>query len=253
MKYKIVIPARFGSSRLLGKPLLEICGQPMIWHTYQRALETNIGNENIIIATDHEGTFDIAKSFGANVLMTSSNHESGTSRLAEVAQIMNWDDDEIIVNLQGDEPLLDSQLITLVAQSLYDNSDAGIATLACKMKTQEEVLNPNQVKVICDINGKAIYFSRSPIPFAREGFSESLLSSPQSPWQRHIGMYSYRVKTLFQYQKWPVSIFEELEKLEQLRAIYNNVKIQVSTIDKAPKHGVDTLEDLEAVRKLMAQ
>ncbi|WP_299497040.1 3-deoxy-manno-octulosonate cytidylyltransferase [uncultured Shewanella sp.] len=253
MQYKIVIPARFASTRLPGKPLMKIAGKPMIWHTYQRALETLIGNKNIIIATDHAETGHIASDFGANVVMTSSEHESGTSRLAEVARRLSWDENTIVVNLQGDEPLLEPELIELTAKTLSDHPKAGMATLGCQIKQQEDLLNPNCVKVVCDRNGKAIYFSRSAIPFARDGFEQAHFNTPSNPWRRHIGMYAYRVSALYQYQSWPSSVLEELEKLEQLRAIFNDVHIQVALIDKAPRHGVDTFDDLEKVRSIVTQ
>lgn len=253
MQFKIVIPARFGSSRLLGKPLMDICGKPMLWHTYHRALETNIGNNNIVIATDHQQTFDVMNGFGANVVMTSERHESGTSRLAEVADLMRWNNDEVIVNLQGDEPLLDSYFITLIAQSLYEDSRAGIATLGCKISCKSDLMNPNIVKVVSNINGRALYFSRSPIPFSRSGFSEEILKSSDSPWFRHIGLYAYRVKTLYQYQSLPISPIEDLEKLEQLRALYNDIHIKVTAVTEGPRHGVDTIEDLELVRNIISK
>ncbi|WP_299008266.1 3-deoxy-manno-octulosonate cytidylyltransferase [uncultured Shewanella sp.] len=251
MQYKIVIPARFASTRLPGKPLMKIAGKPMIWHTYQRAMETLIGNKNIVIATDHTETGQIATDFGANVVMTSSEHESGTSRLAEVARRLNWAEDTIVVNLQGDEPLLEPELIELTAKTLANHPKAGMATLGCQIKHQEDLLNPNCVKVVCDRNGKAIYFSRSAIPFARDGFEQADFNTPSNPWLRHIGMYAYRVSALYQYQSWPSSTLEELEKLEQLRAIFNDVHIQVALIDKAPRHGVDTYDDLEKVRSIV--
>ncbi|NRD72380.1 3-deoxy-manno-octulosonate cytidylyltransferase [Shewanella sp. VB17] len=253
MKYKIVIPARFSSTRLPGKSLIDILGHPMIWHTYQRALETGINANDIVIATDHQETMDIAKAFGAQVVMTRTDHESGTSRIAEVAEILNWSGDTIIVNLQGDEPLLDSKYIELAAQTLADNPHAGIATLGSKIMVSEDLNNPNCVKVVCDYSGKAIYFSRSAIPFARDGFELASFECPSNPWLRHIGMYAYRVETLFAYQQWPCSVLESLEKLEQLRAIYNNAHIQVACVDKAPSHGVDNLDDLIRVRNIMAQ
>lgn len=253
MKYKIVIPARFASTRLPGKSLKNIAGHPMIWHTYQRALETGIDNLDIVIATDHQETMDTAKAFGAEVVMTRPDHESGTSRIAEVAQLMGWSGDTIIVNLQGDEPLLDPKLIELTAQTLIDFPHAGMATLGCKITDPEELKDPNCVKVVCDHNNKAVYFSRSAIPFARDGFELASFDSPTNPWLRHIGMYAYRVDTLYAYQKWPCSVLETLEKLEQLRAIYNNAHIQVACVNKAPGHGVDTMDDLIRVREIMAQ
>lgn len=248
MKYKIVIPARFGSSRLPGKPLLDIGGEPMIWHVYQRALETDIGAENIVIATDHEEILKTCVAFGAQAVMTSKDHESGTDRLAEVAAILDWQDDEIIVNLQGDEPLIPPEIIELTAKTLANSDLAGMATLGCRLDDQEQLLDPNCVKLVRDKTNKALYFSRAPIPFARDGISQALFNSSDSPWLRHIGMYAYRVKTLRQLSQLAVVALEEIEKLEQLRALWHGIDIQVARINQAPGHGVDTQADLERVR-----
>jgi len=253
MDYKVVIPSRFGSSRLPGKPMLDIAGKPMVWHVYQRALETQIGPENIVIATDHEDIFNAAKAFGAQVVMTREDHESGTDRLAEVAEIMDWHDDVVVVNLQGDEPLIEPSLIQFTAEVLFQAPLAGMATLACQLKSQDEVYDPNCVKVVSDRFGKAMYFSRAPIPFAREGMDESLLQSDNTPWLRHIGMYAYKVKTLKLLSALEVSVVEDLEKLEQLRALWNGIHIQVTSIATAPGHGVDTQEDLERVRNIISK
>lgn len=251
MKYKIVIPARFGSSRLPGKPLLDIEGKPMIWHVYQRALETNIGADNIVIATDDKRIFNVAQEFGAHVVMTKADHESGTDRLAEVAEILAWGSDDIIVNLQGDEPLIPPSLIELTAKTLADNDQAGMATLACKIDDEAQICDPNCVKLVCDANNKAMYFSRAAIPFARDGIDKSLLASANNPWLRHIGMYAYRVSTLVALNTLEPVLFEQLEKLEQLRALWHGIQIQVACISEAPGHGVDTAEDLERVRELI--
>jgi len=250
VKFKIVIPARFGSSRLPGKPLLDIAGQPMIWHVYQRALETNIGNDNIVIATDNTDIEGIAKDFGANVVMTAVEHESGTDRLAEVVTKLGWADDDIIVNLQGDEPLISPDLITLTAKTLAD-SHAGMSTLACKLDDEAQLHDVNCVKLVCDNNNRAMYFSRAAIPFARDGVDAALFNSADSPWLRHIGMYAYRVATLKQLSSLPVIQLEALEKLEQLRALWHGIAIQVACIEEAPGHGVDTLVDLNRVREII--
>ena len=253
MNYKIVIPSRFGSSRLPGKPLKDIAGKPMVWHVYQRALETKIGADNIVVATDHQGIFDVCSKVGMQVVMTREDHESGTDRLAEVAGEMNWADDEIVVNLQGDEPLIPPALIEFTAQTLIDAPQAGMATLGCPITTEQEVRDPNCVKLVADATGRAMYFSRAAIPFARDGFDANLFAnSPRAPWLRHIGMYAYRVNTLKQLSQLPVAQVEDLEKLEQLRALWNGIQIQVAAIESAPGHGVDTPEDLERVRKLIS-
>lgn len=251
MDFKIVIPARYGSSRLPGKPLMDINGKPMIWHTYQRAIETGINPDNIVIATDNQEIYEVMQGFNAHVVMTDVNHESGTDRLAEVAEKLGWADDTVVVNVQGDEPLLPHELITQTAQAMTTGGNVGMATLACPMTSEQEVLDKNCVKVVCNQNGKALYFSRAPIPFCRDGFQAELLSADGGPWNRHIGMYAYTVSTLKALNKAPVAQIESLEKLEQLRAMWLGIEIQVRIISKAPGHGVDTLEDLERVREIV--
>ncbi len=183
--------------------------------------------------------------------MTREDHESGTDRLAEVAEKMQWTDETVVVNLQGDEPLIPPELIDLTAASLIRAESAGMSTLACRLQDEAEVKDPNCVKLVCDSSGKAMYFSRAVIPFARDGIDADLIASPTSPWLRHIGMYAYRVNTLKQLSQLPVAEVEGLEKLEQLRALWNGIQIQVAVIDKAPGHGIDTPADLERVRKIM--
>jgi len=253
MNYKVVIPSRFGSSRLPGKPLLDINGKPMVWHVYQRALETNIGAQNIVVATDHQGIFDVCNEFGIQVVMTREDHESGTDRLAEVAETMGWADDELVVNLQGDEPLIPPALIALTAKTLSDSPLAGMATLGCPINDEADIHDANSVKLVADYSGRALYFSRAAIPFARDGFEASAIQGVNSPWLRHIGMYAYRVATLKQLTVLPVAVIEGLEKLEQLRALWNGIHIQVAAIESAPGHGVDTQADLERVRQLMSE
>lgn len=247
INYKIVIPARYGSSRLPGKPLLDIAGKPMVWHVYQRALETNIGEENIFIATDDERILHACTDLGMRAVMTQKEHESGTDRLAEVASFFNWHDDTIVVNLQGDEPLIPASIVSFTAQTLATAPDAGMATLGCPITSFDDVQNPNCVKLVRSNTGKALYFSRAPIPFARDGF---VMPEKDSPWLRHIGMYAYTVQTLRTLSTLPVSQLENIEKLEQLRALQYGIDIQVAKIDSAPAHGVDTEADLQRVREL---
>ncbi len=253
MGYKIVIPSRFGSSRLPGKPLMDINGKPMVWHVYQRALETNIGANNIVVATDHQGIFDVCTEFAIQVVMTSDDHESGTDRLAEVAELMNWSDDVVVVNLQGDEPLIPPALIEFTAKTLSDSPLAGMATLGCSINAESDIHDANCVKLVADHSGKAMYFSRAAIPFARDGFEAGVMQGPKSPWLRHIGMYAYRVVALKQIAAMPMAVIEGLEKLEQLRALWNGVHIQVAAIESAPGHGIDTQADLERVREIMSE
>lgn len=248
-RYKIVIPARYSSSRLPGKPLLDIAGKPMIQHTWERACETQVDNADIYIATDDERVFDAVIGFGGNAVMTSSEHPSGTDRLAEVALGLQWDENDIIVNVQGDEPLIEPEYIELAAQSLLQNSALDIATLATPIYEIGQLIDPNTVKVVCDITGKALYFSRATIPFDRDNMGfDDLDIKPL----RHIGLYAYRVSSLLSMSRSPSADIENLECLEQLRALYQGMAVHVTTVSASPAPGVDTAEDLEKVRALFA-
>jgi 3-deoxy-manno-octulosonate cytidylyltransferase (CMP-KDO synthetase) len=252
MSFKIIIPARFGSSRLPGKPLLTINDRPMILHVYQQALLTGIGAENIVIATDNDEIYRVATDFGAQVVMTEKGHESGTDRLAEVVAKLNWNDADIVVNVQGDEPMIPTALIVQTAQLLEGDLSAGISTLGCPIHNLQDALNPNVVKIVCDQNMHAMYFSRAAIPFDRDGeieLSKDKAAIINTPYLRHIGMYGYRVETLKQITSLPMAAIEKIEKLEQLRALYHGIKIRVGVLEHTPVHGVDTKEDLERVRR----
>ena len=222
----------------------------MIWHVYQRALETGLAKENIVIATDHPEIEAVCKAFDAQVVMTCESHESGTDRLAEVALALGWSKDDIVVNLQGDEPLVPQEYISLVANAVAE-SGMGMATLGCDITSVAELSDPNCVKLVADTKGKALYFSRATIPFVRDGVSDEVITSHQV-FQRHIGMYAYRVDTLLTLAELTPVALEELEKLEQLRALFNGIDIHVTRVAERPAHGVDTLEDLERVRQLIA-
>lgn len=249
MPYTVVIPSRYGSTRLPGKPLLDIAGKPMVQRVWEQACESRAAR--VVIATDDERIFTAAREFGAEVCMTSTDHPSGTDRLQQVATELQLADDHIVVNVQGDEPVIPPAVIDQVAQNLKRNSEAGIATLCDPVTSVEELLNPNVVKVVYDLDGLALYFSRAPIPWPREQFAESQDSLPAvNVWNRHIGIYGYRTGFLHRYVTWPPAALEQLEQLEQLRALYNGVKIHVArAIEKVPT-GVDTEDDLVAVRKL---
>jgi 3-deoxy-manno-octulosonate cytidylyltransferase (CMP-KDO synthetase) len=255
MKTHIVIPARFNSSRLPGKPLLEINGRSMIFHVYQVALAAKA--DTICVATDDERVYDEVNSFGGSVIMTDINHQSGTDRLAEVASILKFDDDDIVINLQGDEPLLPSYMVDLLSQELHSRLGADIATLACQITSIRSTFNPNIVKVVCDDFGKALYFSRAPIPWNRETFQSSYEGLPvqneenADGYLRHIGLYAYKVDVVKKLSIAPVAMLERLESLEQLRALTLGLSIYVKTVDGAPPHGVDTHEDYERVKKIM--
>ena len=250
MSFTVIIPARYASSRLPRKPLADIAGKPMIQHVWEKAQQA--GANRVIIATDHEEIEQVAKTFSAEVCMTSTEHNSGTERLAEVIEKMAIADDEIIVNVQGDEPLIPPVIIQQVAQNLAENQ-VNMATLAVKLETKEELFNPNCVKVVTDQKGMALYFSRAAIPFARDHFADcnDAFVASQS-YLRHIGIYAYRAKFVNQYICWQPTVLEKLESLEQLRALWYGEKIHVELAKEAPQVGVDTLEDLERVRQILS-
>jgi 3-deoxy-manno-octulosonate cytidylyltransferase (CMP-KDO synthetase) len=246
--FRAVIPARYASTRLPGKPLRSIAGKPMIQHVYERARSS--GAAEVWVATD-EGRIEAAcRAFGAPVALTSESHVSGTDRIAELATRSGWGPEDIVVNVQGDEPLLPAALIDQVADLLAGRPDAGIATLATQILSSDEFLDPNVVKVVIDAGGAALYFSRAPIPWSRDGgpgnrpgFEDAL---------RHLGLYAYRVKVLQHLSKLPPSALEKVEKLEQLRALEQGVKIVVAVAAEVPPQGVDTEEDLARVERLMS-
>ena len=250
MSFSVVIPARYASTRLPGKPLLDIAGKPMIQHVYERALTSSA--ERVIIATDDQRIFDAASAFGAEVCMTSPQHESGTDRLQEVAAKMNFSDDYIVVNVQGDEPLIPAKVIDQVAINLSNNSHAGIATLIESIADIETVLDSNAVKVTIDKEGNVLYFSRAPIPWCRDEWSiNSEIKLPAGiDFYRHIGIYSYRVNLLHQFVAWPMSMLEKFEKLEQLRAMENGIRIHAEQAIELIPSGIDTEADLLKIRKL---
>lgn len=250
--FKVVIPARYGSTRLPGKPLLDIAGKPMIVHVCQRALEADA--EQVVVATDDQRIFDAVGALGLQAVMTDGNHQSGTERIAEVARILGWRDEDIVVNLQGDEPLIPPAYIRDAAQALAGQTRAGIATLAAKIADADEIFNPNAVKVVLDKAGYALYFSRAPIPWNRATFPDNHDPAvSQLPHLRHIGMYAYTVGFLQRYCSWPASPLESVEALEQLRILWHGEKIRVEIVDKTPEAGVDTEEDLRRVAQRLSQ
>lgn len=243
MSYKVVIPARYESERLPGKPLLEIEGKPMLQLTWEKACGSSA--EQVIIATDDARVAEAATKFGANCVMTSRSHRSGTERLHEVALLRNWSAETVVVNVQGDEPLIPFDAIDLVANNLLANPRAGIATLCEKIVREQEHSDPNAVKVVFSRDGFAHYFSRACIPHTGA-------SNPPDRY-RHIGIYAYRVEILDQFVSWPVSDLEATENLEQLRALNNGVRIHVDRWEEPMPAGVDTPEDLEALRQLLSE
>lgn len=249
-EYKIVIPARYGSSRLPGKPLIALAGKPMVQHVYERAIATGV--KEVVIATDDQRIFDAALEFGADVVMTRLDHENGTERIAEVAKLRGWQDDDVVVNLQGDEPLIPQKLIELTAQGLLNNPQAGISSLCAPVTSAHDAFDPNVVKAVLDNNGFALYFSRASIPWDRDLYKQGLSAvTQQSAVYRHIGMYGYRVSFLKQYEDMDITPLERAESLEQLRALCYGIKIHMSVIDEPPGHGVDTPEDAIRVEELL--
>lgn len=249
MSFKIVIPARYASSRLPGKPLLDIAGKPMIQHVYERAKESSASE--VIIATDDQRIERVASGFGADVCMTDTNHPSGTDRLAEVASLRGFADDDIIINVQGDEPCLPASLINQVARDLEQHPGADMATLYCQIEQEKHVFDPNVVKVVMDGQGYALYFSRAPIPWMRDHFNKESTLPPELPHYRHIGLYGYRASFLKHYSELTPCILEQEESLEQLRALFHGKKIHLTAATISSGHGVDTEEDLIAVRELL--
>ena len=245
--FKVVIPARYASQRLPGKPLLDIAGKPMIRHVYDRACES--GAEEVVIATDDARIEAAAGQFTDRVCMTSSEHTSGTDRIAEVVRILQWPDDTVVVNLQGDEPLMPPALLSQVAETLESHAESDMATLAVPLTDPDQLFDTNAVKVVADRNGYALYFSRATIPWKRDLFEPGV--AVQTPWlegvYRHLGIYAYRAGFLGGYAGLPVSPIERMESLEQLRVLWNGGRIAVDVAALTPPAGVDTAEDLARV------
>jgi 3-deoxy-manno-octulosonate cytidylyltransferase (CMP-KDO synthetase) len=247
MSFSIIIPARYASTRLPGKPLVDIAGKTMIQRVYEQAKKSDASR--VIIATDDQRIADVAVLFGAEVAMTAADHESGTDRLQEVVSQFEFSDQHIVVNVQGDEPLIPPAVINQVAADLANNETAGIATLVEEIDNIDAVFNPNVVKVTIDQFGRALYFSRAPIPWARGNFdSDKPALAAATNYYRHIGIYAYRVSLLNQFVRWPASSLELTEKLEQLRALENGVTIMANIACETMPAGIDTQQDLEALR-----
>ncbi|MCG6966722.1 MAG: 3-deoxy-manno-octulosonate cytidylyltransferase [Chromatiaceae bacterium] len=250
--FKVVIPARYGSQRLPGKPLLEIAGKPMIQHVFERACES--GAHEVVIATDDARIQSAVGRFTDQVCMTSSAHNSGTDRIAEVVSQLRWPEHTLVVNLQGDEPLMPPELVSQVAATLEGHPEAGMATLAVPLTEAEQLFDANVVKVVVDRNGYALYFSRATIPWKRDLFVAD--AEPQPAWieglHRHLGIYAYRAGFLVGYARLPVSPIERMESLEQLRVLWNGGRIAVDVAASAPPAGVDTAEDLIRVTAALA-
>jgi 3-deoxy-manno-octulosonate cytidylyltransferase (CMP-KDO synthetase) len=252
MSFTVIIPARYGSTRLPGKPLLEIAGKPMIQRVWEQAC--NSSATDVVIATDDDRIVQASDAFGARVLLTSAQHAQGTDRLEEVATVLQLAPDHVVVNVQGDEPLIPPALIDQVAENLRTNVTASIATLCEPIVDLSELLNPNAVKVVFDESGLALYFSRAAIPWPREEFATASTEMPTScNWYRHIGIYAYRTAFLHEYVTWEPASLEVSEQLEQLRALYHGERIHVDRAVQSVPGGVDTEQDLEAVRAYFEQ
>ena len=249
--FHVAIPARHGSTRLPGKMLAQIQGKPMLQWVYERALAA--GASDVSIATDDEGILAAARGFGAAARMTSAAHASGTDRLAELAAIERWPDSDIVVNVQGDEPLIPPAVIRQVADLLESDPEAAIATLATPVESLAEFLDPNAVKVVADSKGRALYFSRAPMPWNRDGAPAGLSSQRMfAGARRHVGIYAYRVGALHRLAALPPTPLEKTERLEQLRALENGLVIRVGDAAEKPGPDVNTAEDLQRVAGLLA-
>jgi len=253
MSFIVVIPARFESSRLPGKVLADINGKPMIQWVVEKAEQS--GASQIIVATDNDEVAKVVTGFGGEVCKTRADHQSGTERLAEVMEIYDFDNDQVIVNVQGDEPFIPAENITQVARNLANQQrtnqqQARMATLAVHIHDVEEAFNPNAVKVLTDKDGYAMYFSRSTIPYDRARFlNEDSIASIGNFYLRHIGIYAYRAGFIKDYVQWPASQLEQIESLEQLRVLWQGEKIHVAVAEtRLEVEGVDTPEDLEKAR-----
>lgn len=248
MHFRVVIPARYASTRLPGKPLADIGGQPMVLRVVERALQA--GAESVVVATDDVRVLQAVEAAGYHALMTSPHHQSGTERLVEIAETLNWADDTLVVNVQGDEPLIDPTLIREAARQLVLHDDAVMATLAHPIHDHADFINPNVVKVVADEAGYALYFSRAPIPWPRDAFGAQQAMPHELGALRHIGLYAYRAGFLRTYAGLISSPPERYEMLEQLRVLWHGHRISLGITPTAPAPGVDTPEDLARVRAL---
>lgn len=248
MNFVVVIPSRYASVRLPGKALADIAGKPMVVHVADRGRES--GAREVIVATDDSRIQQAVTQHGHTALMTRSDHVSGTDRIAEIVSARDWPDDLIVVNVQGDEPRVPPQLIRSVARQLVDHRDAAIATACHRVHSAAEMFDPNAVKVVLDKDGYAAYFSRAPIPYARDAFRADISRLPEGlPAYRHLGLYAYRCNFLRIYSTLAPAAVEQFESLEQLRALWHGYRISVAVTDQAPDPGVDTPGDLEKMRQ----
>jgi len=251
VNFAVVIPARYASTRLPGKPLLDIAGKPMVVHVAERAQAS--GADAVCIATDDERILRAVREHGHDAVMTRTDHASGTDRIAEVAQLRGWAPERVVVNVQGDEPRIAPALIREVARILADHPDTDMSTACHPIRNAAELFDPNCVKVVLGRHSEALYFSRATIPWAREAFARDRGSVPDGlPVFRHIGLYAYRCAFLRGYAQLSPPPIEQFEALEQLRALWHGYRIRVAITEHSPEPGVDTPEDLEVVRRLFA-
>lgn len=252
LAFKVLIPARMRSTRLPGKMLADIAGKPLVAWVAERARAS--GADEVVVATDHQDIADAVAARGIRVCITSAAHETGTDRLAEAVALLGLADEEIVVNVQGDEPLIDPELVRSVAAELALRPKASIATAVHPIAQAQVFFDPNVVKVVVDAEGYAQYFSRAPIPYARDAFAKSRERLPEGlPAFRHIGIYAYRVSFLRRYSTLAPTAAERFEALEQLRALGHGHRIAVAFWEQPLEAGVDTAEDLERVRRKLAE
>jgi 3-deoxy-manno-octulosonate cytidylyltransferase (CMP-KDO synthetase) len=245
--FHVVIPARHASTRLPGKPLLLIAGKPMVVRVAEQAAQS--GAQQVWVATDHHAIANMVHEHGFKACLTKESHTSGTDRIAEVVELQGWPDDTIVVNVQGDEPLIPPALIRAVAEHLDSHPECAIATACHAIHDEAAMRNPNIVKTVLDINGNALYFSRAHIPYPRDAFAHQQPLPTGLPVLRHIGIYAYRAGFLRAYGQLAPAAIEHFEALEQLRALYHGYKIGVVIAEQAPPAGVDTEQDLHTARQ----
>ena len=251
MTYRVVIPARYASSRLPGKPLVDLGGKPMVLRVVEQALRSAAAE--VVVATDDERVAAAVEGSGALAVMTRADHPTGSDRVMEAASALGWSGDDVVVNVQGDEPLIPPAVIDQVAALLEAQvGGCSVATLCERIRRSEEVFDPNVVKVVADRRGRALYFSRAPIPWARGAFAEGRPRNVGGHWRRHIGIYAFRVSALEAFVAWPPSALEEVEVLEQLRLLEHGVGIAVAEAEAEVPGGVDTPADVERVLEALA-
>ena len=247
MNVKVVIPARYGSSRLPGKPILKLLGKPVIWHVIERCKEADIKQADIFVATDDQRISDTLKDEDIQVVLTSSLHQSGTDRINEVAQLKEWSSNTVVVNVQGDEPMIPPGLIQQLVSFTLSNPSYHLTTAVVPLRSQDDFVNPNVVKAVLGHNGRALYFTRSASPMNRDNPSDLSLA------KRHIGIYAYRVSALKEFCSYSEDELESYEKLEQLRVLSHGMSIGAMTFDGIVPHGIDTSDDYETIKKIMEE